>query len=1006
MPVRIYEISRRLGLDNKEVLAKAKELGLTGVRAASSTLDKITAEYFESELRKIFADRIAARQLAEAEAAARAAAAAATAVEEPPAVEARPEEVTAPTEKETTSGPAAPPAEEPTVAQPASPPTAEPVTTAPAAEPVPAPQEVAPSTEPVAQVPAAPPATAQIPEQPAPAATPAAAQEAPVVPSGTAPESTKPGAAPTSSASGEAVSAEARAPEQTVAEPAPVPTTTAPTVPPSPQVETQPGPSAPQPEGAVSAPATPAPATPVQQVTAKPSAPPQATPPAASTAPAPSAPPPPQTPPAPPKPKVGDKIGFIPLPPRPQSKTGPKPPQAPAKPAPTAPPKGQPQPVKPQPGKGTPVRPAVAPAARGPEKPAPTATIRVVAPAARDDKTTVQAQPKTTPASRLTKVEVPPNAPVISLKPPITVRALAEKLNQKAFKIIADLMDLGVFANVNQTMDPDCARAICAKYGYRFELEKRERHAQVPAPQPRKKAELDPTDRPEDLRPRPPVVTVMGHVDHGKTTLLDAIRKSNVAAKEVGGITQHIGAYTISFPHPERKGELAQITFLDTPGHAAFSAMRARGANVTDIVVLVVAADDGVMPQTIEALNHARAAGVPIIVAINKMDHPAANPLKVRQQLQEQGLIPDDWGGDTIFVELSALTKKGVDKLLEMILLQADLLELKANPNRPAVGNIIESGISPGGPTVTALVRKGTLRVGDALLCGPYYGKVRALINEDGERLKEAGPSVAVKVLGLNGVPEPGSEFTVVEDERKAREIAEQRQEALRTRAAETRAKVTLENLFQVLDAQQAKVLKVVVKADTQGSVEAIVDALKKIDSEKVKLEIIHSAVGTITESDILLASASNAVVIGFHTRVDTGAQELAKREGVQIKLYSIIYELIDQVREAMAGLLEPITREVVLGTAEVKQIFPLSKGPPVAGCMVLQGRMTRGRVRVRRRKDIIYEGNIQSIRRFQDEVTEVRAGLECGIRLDGFGDFQVGDVLECYTVEKVAQTL
>jgi translation initiation factor IF-2 len=499
----------------------------------------------------------------------------------------------------------------------------------------------------------------------------------------------------------------------------------------------------------------------------------------------------------------------------------------------------------------------------------------------------------------------------------------------------------------------------------------------------------------------------MGHVDHGKTTLLDVIRKSNVAAGEAGGITQHIGAYTISFPHPERKKELAQITFLDTPGHAAFSSMRARGANVTDIVVLVVAANDGVMPQTLEALSHARAAKVPIIVAVNKIDHPNANSLKVRQQLQDKGLVPDDWGGDTIFVDVSALTKQNVEKLIEMILLQADLLELKANPNRRAKGNVIESGLEPGGPTATVLVRKGTLRVSDITICGQYYGRVRALINEEGKRLKEAGPSVAVRVLGLNGVPEAGIEFSVVEDEKAARELAEQRaMEAKALGQEQPRAKVTLENLFQQLESTSSKALKVVVKADAQGSVEAIVDALKKIESDKVSLEIIHSAVGTITESDVALASASRAVILGFHTRVDSGVADKAKHEGVQIKLYAIIYELIDQVKEAMAGLLEPILKDLTVGVAEVRKIFELSKGAPVAGCMVTSGRIVKGKVRIRRRKEIIYEGITQSLRRFQDEVNEVRAGMECGIRIEGFSEFQTGDNIECYAIEKVAQKL
>lgn len=566
-------------------------------------------------------------------------------------------------------------------------------------------------------------------------------------------------------------------------------------------------------------------------------------------------------------------------------------------------------------------------------------------------------------------------------------------------------MEVGVFANVNQSIDEEIAKKICAKYGFRFEVEKRERGGGI-VHAPVKKVELDIEDKPEQMKPRAPVVTIMGHVDHGKTTLLDGIRKSNVAAGEAGGITQHIGAYTISFPHPEKKGQIQQITFLDTPGHAAFSAMRARGANVTDIVVLVVAANDGVMPQTLEALSHAQAAKVPIIVAVNKMDHPNANPMKVRQQLQERGLVPDDWGGDTIFVDVSALTKQGVDKLLELILLQADLLELKANPDRNAKGNVIESGLEPGGPTATVLVRKGTLHVSDILICGQFWGKVRALISEEGQRLKEAGPSVAVKVLGLNGVPEAGLEFSVLEDEKNARSMAEQRGEEVRNESTEARAKVTLETLFATLDATSAKALKVVVKADTQGSVEAIVEAIKKIDSTKVALEIIHSAVGTITESDVLLASASTAIILGFHTRIDVGVADLAKREGVQIKLYAIIYELIDQVKEAMAGLLDPILREVVTGSAEVRKLFELSKGGNVAGCMISSGRIVKGKVRVLRRKGLIYEGVVQSIRRFQDEVNEVRVGMECGIRIEGFSEFQLGDSIESYIVEKVAPKL
>ena len=696
-------------------------------------------------------------------------------------------------------------------------------------------------------------------------------------------------------------------------------------------------------------------------------------------------PPVPAPPPPPAGPKVGEKIGFIQLPQRPVSKSGDR----------TGGVRGAGRQA--EPGKTEFTRRGDIRSVRGGRPPS---GARAATPQRIPAESRTAEPPRAAP-----KIVLPSDAKVITIKPPIVVRELAEQLKQKPFIIIGDLMKLGVFANVNQAIDEQIAQQICAKYGFKFEVEKRAKgEGQVHKVE--KKIEVDLEDKAEDLKPRPPVVTIMGHVDHGKTSLLDVIRKANVAAGEAGGITQHIGAYTISFPHPDRKNDFQQITFLDTPGHAAFSSMRARGANVTDIVVLVVAANDGVMPQTIEALNHAKAAKVPILVAVNKMDHPNANPLRVRQQLQEKELVPDDWGGETIFVDCSALTKQGVDKLLEMILLQADLLELKANPNRHAKGNVIESGLEPGGPIATVLVRKGTLRVGEVIICGQYYGKARALINEEGKRLKEAAPSVAVKVLGLNGVPEAGLEFSVVEDEKAARELATQRGQEFKAKSLEMRSKVTLENLFATLDSQAGKTLKLVVKADTQGSVEAIVEALKKIESEKVTLEIIHSAVGTITESDVALAAASRAVILGFHTRVDSGVADRAKHESVQIKLYAIIYELIDEVKEGMAGLLDPESKETIVGSAEVRQIFELSKGAPVAGSMVSSGRIVRGKVRIRRRKEIIYEGVTQSLRRFQDEVNEVRAGMECGIRIEGFTEFQVGDSIECYTVEKTAAKL
>jgi len=599
------------------------------------------------------------------------------------------------------------------------------------------------------------------------------------------------------------------------------------------------------------------------------------------------------------------------------------------------------------------------------------------------------------------------DAPVITLKPPIMVRELAEAINRKPFQLIADLMQLGVFANVNQAIDEPTAKQLCAKNGFKFEAKKRQRDAAAAAPVPEKKLELDLDDAETDLEPRPPVVAVMGHVDHGKTTLLDAIRKANVVSGEAGGITQHIGAYSIDVPHPEDKKRLEPITFLDTPGHAAFSAMRARGANVTDLIVLVIAADDGVMPQTIESINHAKASGATIIVAVNKCDTPAANPMRAREQMSEHGLSAEDWGGDTLFVDVSALKGEGIEKLLDAILLQSELLELKANPNRRAAGNVVESGMEPGGPTATVIVRKGTLNVGDLVICGQYYGKARALINEEDERMKKAGPSYAVKLLGLNGVPEAGDDFHAVENEKAARDLAEERGDAAHKEKLEGRAAgVTLENLFDTIEAATAKTLKVIVKADTQGSTEAIVESLGKIESDKVNLEVIHSAVGTVSESDVNLAASSSAVILGFHTRVDKGAPDIAKHHGVQIKQYKIIYELIDEVKDAMAGLLDPDEKQVVIGTAEVRQLFPLSKGGVVAGCMVTDGRINRGKVRVMRKDKELHTGKVHTLKRFKDNADVVRSGMECGIRVDGFDDYQEGDLIQSITTEKVAATL
>jgi translation initiation factor IF-2 len=590
---------------------------------------------------------------------------------------------------------------------------------------------------------------------------------------------------------------------------------------------------------------------------------------------------------------------------------------------------------------------------------------------------------------------------IVVIKPPIIVKDLAAKLGLKPYQIIHHLMEMNIFTSANQSLEEEIARKLCAKFGFMFEIEKREKGAgQVHAP-----VKIVEPPKPEpvaasELQPRPPVIAFMGHVDHGKTSLLDAIRKARVAAGEAGGITQHIGAYTV------RRGNHT-ITFLDTPGHEAFTAMRARGANVTDIVIIVVAADDGIMPTTIEAINHARAAKVQIMVAINKIDLPGANLNRVKGQLQEQGLVPEEYGGDTIICEVSATKGVGIEKLLEMMLLQAEILELKANPRGHSRGTIIESQYEQGrGPTATILVQQGTLHIGDAILAGPYYGRVKALINDIGQPVKEAGPSIPVKVLGLNGAPSPGEEYNVLKNEREARELAEDRGDKIRMGKLEAPPKITLETLFEAIADEQRKVLKLIIKGDVQGSVEAIVTSLKKIETKKIDLEIVLSSVGAISESDILLAKASQAVVIGFNTRTDNAAANAAKREGVQIKLFSIIYELIDQVKEAMVGLLDPELRETSLGTAVVKQVFQLSKYP-VAGCSVQNGRIVRNaRARVMRKRQPIYDGAVVTLKRFQDDASEVRAGLECGIRLGDFNEYLVDDIIECYQLEKFTQTL
>jgi translation initiation factor IF-2 len=589
---------------------------------------------------------------------------------------------------------------------------------------------------------------------------------------------------------------------------------------------------------------------------------------------------------------------------------------------------------------------------------------------------------------------------LVHLKPPIIVRELAQQIGLKPFQVISDLMEMNIFAAINHTIEPDIAFAICKKHGYVFEVEKREKGAGVHKAEVVVEEPRPPQPPPqEELKPRAPIITFMGHVDHGKTSLMDAIRKSRVAAGEAGGITQHIAAYSVVHNgHP--------ITFLDTPGHQAFTAMRARGATVTDIVVLVVAADDGIMPQTIEAINHAKAAKVPIIVAINKIDLPSANIDRVKKQLQERGLQPEDWGGETICCLVSATKGTGIDHLLEMMLLQTEVMELKASPTAPARATVIEAQLEAGrGPTVTAIVRMGTLKVSQPFICGNYWGKIKSLIGDTGQNVPEAGPATPIKVLGFTGLPNAGDELLVMESERSARALGEERLLELRSQKLAMPQRATLESLFDSMG-DGKKELQIILKGDVQGSVEAISTALNQIESKKIDLEIIHAGVGPISESDVLLATASNAVIIGFNVKTENQAASAAKREGVQIKLYSIIYELIDQIKEAMVGMLDPELRESVVGHAEVRQVFELTKGT-VAGCYVSDGRIVRtGRARVIRKRQPIYDGGIATLRRFQDDVKEVRAGVECGIKLGDYTEYEVGDIIECYNLEKVAQQL
>jgi translation initiation factor IF-2 len=583
---------------------------------------------------------------------------------------------------------------------------------------------------------------------------------------------------------------------------------------------------------------------------------------------------------------------------------------------------------------------------------------------------------------------------VVRMGETIAVSDLAQKMGIKGKEVIKKLWALGMMGvNINQDIDLDTATLIATEFGYQIESTAFNEDEVI--------ADAETTDSPEDLVPRAPVVTIMGHVDHGKTSLLDAIRKANVAEGEAGGITQHIGAYKV---HSDR----GDVVFLDTPGHEAFTAMRARGAQMTDIVVLVVAADDGPMPQTIEAINHAKEAGVPILVAVNKIDKPGANPDLIRNKLSEHGLVSEEWGGETIYVNVSAKTKQGIEKLLEMLALQAEVLELKANPNRAGKGHVVEARLDRArGPMSTILVEEGTLRVGDLVVAGEFSGKVRAMLGDLGQNISEAGPSTPVEVLGIDGVPDAGETFNVVDDERAAKSLVEHRRDARRKKDLAGTTRVSLENILDKIRAGDVKEVKIVLKADVQGSIEAIANALTNLTTDAVGVNVISTGVGGITESDVSLAKASSAIIIGFNVRPAGKSQQMAEQEGVDIKLYQVIYDAIDDVKKAMVGMLAPVLREKVLGRAEVRQVFTIPKAGTIAGSFVIDGKVTRkAQVRLIRDSVVVFTGKIGSLRRFKDDASEVAQGYECGIGIDGYGDVKEGDIIEAFEIESVAPTL
>ncbi len=593
------------------------------------------------------------------------------------------------------------------------------------------------------------------------------------------------------------------------------------------------------------------------------------------------------------------------------------------------------------------------------------------------------------PQRRHVEAGPPPINREITISEGITVKELSEKLDVKAALVMKKLMDRGIFVAINQTLDSKLATEVAREFGASTATVSYEEEAMQA---------VEIAEDAKDLLKRAPVVTIMGHVDHGKTSLLDAIREANVAAREAGGITQHIGAYQVEMNN-------RKIVFIDTPGHEAFTRMRARGAKVTDVVILVVAADDGVMPQTLEAIDHARAAKVPIIVAVNKIDKGDAQPERVKQQLADRGLLAEDWGGDTVMVPVSAKTHQNLELLLEMILLVSDMQDLKANPSRPAMGTVIEAQLDRGrGPVATVLVRNGTLHVGDFFICGSVFGKVRAMQNDRGTQIRKAEPSTPVEVLGLESLPEAGDDFQVVTDTAKAKQIVNFRDQKAREAALAKSSRLTLEQLHKQMVAGEVKELPVIIKTDVGGSAEVLTETLQKLSNDKVKVRVIHSGVGAITESDVLLASASNAIIIGFNVRPERKAEAVAEQEKVDVRLHTIIYNLTDEIKRAMTGLLEPVFKEVYRGKAEVRETFRISKVGNVAGCQVIDGSIgSKSEVRLLRDNVVVYTGKLSSLRRFKDDVSEVKTGQECGITLENYSDVKQGDVIEAFVTERVA---